>query len=276
MDEEGLRTLRLAHLYPTLMNLYGDRGNIYCLKRRCAARGIDLLVDDLGIGDRLDADEYDVIFMGGGQDREQHRIAADLLELKGEAIRVAVEEGKPVLTVCGGYQMMGRSYCTADGARLQGLEVFPMETVHPGEGAPRCIGNVEIEWERGDLVGFENHGGRTYLDGGATPFGRVSAGFGNNGEDGTEGCRYRNTVGTYLHGSLLPKNPELADMLIGAALERRYGEIELAPLDDSLELVAHQTGRLVARREADSRHWGLGQIPGFLRGAAGRFRRRRR
>jgi CobQ-like glutamine amidotransferase family enzyme len=248
MSSESRRSLRLAHLYPTLMNLYGDRGNIFCLRRRCEARGISLEVDELGLGEALDVGSYDLIFMGGGQDREQRRISSDLLEVKAGPVHEAVEDGMPVLTVCGGYQMMGRYYQTAEGDRLPGLEIFPMQTVHPGDNQPRCIGNIEIGWESGELVGFENHGGRTYLDSGATALGHVKAGFGNNGQDGTEGCRYKNAFGTYLHGSLLPKNPDLADILIGLALERRYGSAELAPLDDRLELAAHRSAAAIARR----------------------------
>ena len=201
------RSLRLAHLYPTLMNLYGDRGNIQCLRTRCALRDIDLQVVDVGLEDALDPSHFDLFFMGGGQDREQQRICEDLLERKAPGLRTAVESDVPVLTVCGGYQMMGRYYQGLTGDRIPGLGIFDITTVHPGEGVPRCIGNVQIEWDRGDLVGFENHGGRTYLGPAAVPLGRVAAGFGNNGQDQTEGCRYRNAFGTYLHGSLLPKNP---------------------------------------------------------------------
>jgi lipid II isoglutaminyl synthase (glutamine-hydrolysing) len=265
------RSLRLAHLYPTLMNLYGDRGNIFCFQHRCAARGIDLAVDEIGIDDRLDAATYDLIFMGGGQDREQRRIGCDLIELKGEPIHQAVEAGMPVLTVCGGYQMMGRSYCAAEGDRMQGLAIFPMDTVHPGDAVARCIGNIAIEWEHRDLVGFENHGGRSYLDAGATPLGRVSAGFGNNGEDETEGCRYKNAIGTYLHGSLLPKNPQLADLLVGIALQRKYGPVELARLDDSLETAAHKAAQVAARREAGARTRGVRSASRLVRRFTGRF-----
>ncbi len=243
------RSLRLAHLYPTLMNLYGDRGNIFCLRGRAEARGVRLDVDELGLGAPLDPQEYDLIFMGGGQDREQRRICADLLDRKAPGLRAAVDGGMPVLTVCGGYQMMCRSYRGADGETLPGLAIFDAVTVHPGEPAPRCIGNIEVEWERDGLVGFENHGGRTYLGPDATPLGRVTAGFGNNGEDGTEGCRYGNAFGTYLHGSLLPKNPALADLLLGLALERKYGDAALAPLDDSLETAAHASAAAIARRD---------------------------
>jgi CobQ-like glutamine amidotransferase family enzyme len=259
MDEHHARYhLRLAHLYPSLMNLYGDRGNIITLRRRCEARGVVLDVEEIGIGDTFDGTRYDLIFIGGGQDREQARIADDLVERKGPRLRDAVEAGTPVLAVCGGYQLLGRSYQTGAGQELPGLGIFPMRSVHPGEEAPRCIGNVEAEWEGGTLVGFENHGGRTYLDAGASPLARVRSGFGNNGVDGTEGAVVHNTYGTYLHGSLLPKNPVLADRLILLALRRKYGDpVKLAPLDDSLEARAHEAAAAVARRDAErtDRRW---------------------
>ena len=253
MNESAPRyRLRLAHLYPTLMNLYGDRGNIITLRRRCEARGVALDVDEIGLGDELDPARYDLIFIGGGQDREQARIAQDLVERKGPGLRVAVEGGTPTLAVCGGYQLLGHSYQTGTGEELPGVGIFPIRSVHPGEGAARCIGNVVAEWEGGTLVGFENHGGRTYLDPGAQPLARVRAGFGNNGEDGTEGAVVRSAYGTYLHGSLLPKNPALADHLIALALKRRYGdEVELPPLDDSLEHEAHAAAVRVAKRDAE-------------------------
>jgi CobQ-like glutamine amidotransferase family enzyme len=252
-DKEWGYSLRLAHLYPTLMNLYGDRGNIITLRRRCEARGIELMVDEIGLGDEFDAGRYDLIFIGGGQDREQKRIAEDLVEQKGPGLRAAVEGGTPTLAVCGGYQLLGRSYQPGAGEELPGLGIFPIRSIHPGGDVARCIGNVEAEWEGGTLVGFENHGGRTYLDAGATPLARVRAGFGNNGEDGTEGAVVGNAIGTYLHGSLLPKNPALADRLIGQALRRKYGEgARLEPLDDTLETRAHEAAGAVARRDAES------------------------
>lgn len=250
-------TLRLAHLYPTLMNLYGDRGNIITLRHRCEARGIDLRVDEIGPGENFDPAPYDLIFIGGGQDREQARIADDLVSRKGPGLRAAVAGGTPTLAVCGGYQLLGRSYQTGTGEELPGVGIFPMRSVHPGEATPRCIGNVEIMWNGGTLVGFENHGGRTYLEAGATPLGRVQAGFGNNGEDGTEGAVVHNAYGTYLHGSLLPKNPALADHLIALALTRRYGDqVALPPLDDTLEQQAHADAAAIARRDAAPRRGG--------------------
>ena len=250
--------IRLAHLYPNLMNLYGDRGNIIALQRRCEARGIALEVTNLGLGDPFDPEAYDLVFIGGGQDREQRRIAEDLLGVKGEPIRAAVEADMPMLTVCGGYQLFGRSYQPAAGEELPGLGIFPIRTVHPGEASARCIGNVEAAWNGGTLVGFENHGGRTYLEDGARPLARVTAGYGNNGEDGTEGAVIRNVYGTYLHGSLLPKNPAFADHLILLALRHRYGpDITLPPLDDTLERRAHAEAARVAHADAAGKRRGL-------------------
>lgn len=248
--------LRIAHLYPRLMNIYGDRGNILCLARRCRERGIEVEVAELGLGDRLDPAAHDLIFIGGAQDREQRRVAEDLRSVKGEAVREAVEAGVTVLAVCGGYQLLGRFYREASGAELEGLGVFDLWTEHPGPGARRLIGNVVAElysedgWQAGTLVGFENHGGRTYLEPGVRPLAQVRSGFGNNGRDGTEGARYRNAFGTYLHGSLLPKNPRFADRLIELALRRAYGnDVRLPPLDDRLEELAHQAAlRLVGSR----------------------------
>jgi CobQ-like glutamine amidotransferase family enzyme len=267
------RAIRLAHLYPNLMNLYGDRGNIITLRQRCAAYDIDLRVTDLGLGDPFDPEAYDLVFIGGGQDREQRRIAEDLLTVKGAAIRSAAEAGTPMLAVCGGYQLFGRSYQPAAGEELPGLGIFPMRTVHPGEAVPRCIGNVEavLTAECGarrprmgmqdsalrTLVGFENHGGRTYLEDGATPLARVVAGYGNNGDDGTEGAVTGNVYGTYLHGSLLPKNPHVADHLILLALRRRYGaDVTLPSLDDSLEQRAHADAARIARADAAAKRRG--------------------
>jgi len=267
-DRPTSYTIRLAHLYPTLMNLYGDRGNIIALRRRCEARGITLEVHALGLGDPFDADAFDLVFIGGGQDREQSRIADDLLAVKGDAIREAADEGMPMLTVCGGYQLFGRSYQPAVGQELPGLGIFPVRTVHPGEEARRCIGNVEATWDGGTLVGFENHGGRTYIEEGerVRPLARVTAGFGNNGEDGTEGAVVGNVYGTYLHGSILPRNPDFADHLILLALRHRYGpEVELPPLDDTLEDRAHADAARRARADAGHRRRVQGLLARFAR-----------
>ena len=241
--------LRVGHLYPKLMNIYGDRGNILCLKLRCEERSIGFEVDGLELGDKLNAKNYDLIFAGGAQDREQRRVAVDLLKIKGKPLKDAVERGVAVLAVCGGYQLMGRFYRTAEGEELPGASVLDLHTVHPGPQAERFVGNVVVEWNGTTLVGFENHGGRTYLGKGAAPLGRVVAGFGNNGEDGGEGAHYRNVFGTYLHGSLLPKNPLFADHVIETALRRTHREFALSDIDDVIETEAHAAAvRLATRR----------------------------
>jgi len=235
--------LRVTHLYPRLMNIYGDRGNIMCLRRRCEVRGIGFELTELGLRDRFDAAACDLIFAGGAQDREQRTVADDLLATKAEAVRAAVEDGVALLAVCGAYQLFGRFYREASGMELPGAGVFDLYTEHPGEGARRCIGNIVAEWESPGgtetIVGFENHGGRTRLGAGVRPLARVRHGFGNNGEDGSEGAVYRHAIGTYVHGSLLPKNPALADHVIRLALRRSHGEVALAPIDDRAEQRAH-------------------------------------
>ena len=242
--------LRLAHLYPKLMNLYGDRGNILCLRRRCQQRGIALAVDELGLGEALDPAAYDLIFIGGAQDREQRRVAADLLGTKAEALRRAVAEGVVLLAVCGGYQLLGRYYRPAAGEELAGVGIFDAWTVHPGPAARRFIGNVVVRWQGATLVGFENHGGRTYLGPSARPFATVIAGFGNNGRDGSEGVvQGESAFGTYLHGSLLPRHPRLSDWLLAAALRHRYGAADLDPVPpDPLAERARRAAAAVARR----------------------------
>ncbi len=236
--------LRVAHLYPRLMNIYGDRGNVMCLRHRCKAHGIRFDLMELGLRDPFDPAACDLIFAGGAQDREQRTVVQDLLATKADAIRGAVESGVALLAVCGAYQLFGRFYRDASGAELPGVGVFDLYTEHPGEGVRRCIGNIIAEWHTPDgstetIVGFENHGGRTRLGPGVAPLARVRRGYGNNGEDGTEGAVYRNAVGTYIHGSLLPKNPALADHVIRLALRRRHGDIDLAPIDDRAEQRAH-------------------------------------
>jgi CobQ-like glutamine amidotransferase family enzyme len=241
--EHPVATLRLGHLYPDQLNVYGDRGNILTFQRRCAWRGITLEIAPVGGDDRLDPAAYDLLFIGGGQDREQEDIARDLRERKGPALRAAVEAGVPLLAVCGGYQLLARFYRPAEGPELQGAAIFDAWTIHPGKRVARCVGNVALRWNETTLIGFENHGGRTYLGTDAQPLGAVLAGFGNNGEDAREGCVVHNAYGTYLHGSLLPKNPHLADHLLALALTRRYGAPAaarlLSPVDDTLEWQAH-------------------------------------
>ena len=222
-------TLTLGHLYPDQLNLYGDRGNILTLRQRCQKRGILLRVVGLGIGDALAPDEYDMLFIGGGQDKEQAPVAQDLYEMKGIGLWAAIEDNMPVLAVCGGYQLLAHYYRPADGPDMRGLGVFDAWTIHKGAHVARCVGDVAISWNGMTLVGFENHGGRTYL-GTAKPLGKVLKGSGNNAEDGTEGAIYRNTYGTYLHGSLLPKNPHFADYLLTLALQRKYGDQLLVDL----------------------------------------------
>jgi CobQ-like glutamine amidotransferase family enzyme len=240
--------LRLLALYPEQMNIYADRGNILFLRRRCEWRGIGFEYGAAGPGERFEPGSHDLVYLGGGQDRDQRAVAADMVETKREALGAAVGDGTVVLAVCGGYQLLGHSYQLGE-ERLPGLGLADLETVRmPG---PRLIGNVAIEVDLGGgartVAGFENHGGRTYLGPGEEPFGRVLEGFGNNGEDGLEGVRKANLIGTYLHGPLLPKNAWLADHLIALALEHRYGERpELEPLDDALELAAHRTARAAA------------------------------
>ena len=248
-NEAERRSLRLAHLYPDLMNLYGDRGNIIALRRRCELRGIDLEVVEVSTGDEFDPKTFDLVFVGGGQDREQRRVAEDL-QRHGASLRNAVEGGMSVLAVCGGYQLMGHSYRVAEGDELPGISVFDLTSLHPGPQAERCIGDVVAEADGMVLVGFENHGGRTYLGPDARPLARVLAGHGNNNEDRSEGAIYKNAIGTYLHGSLLPKNPALADRLISLALERKYGDGALAALDDAPEKRAHASARAVALKRA--------------------------
>ncbi|MGH2494121.1 MAG: type 1 glutamine amidotransferase [Ktedonobacteraceae bacterium] len=221
MSNNPLFTLTLGHLYPAQLNLYGDRGNIITLQRRCQMHGIALRVVQLGIGDALAPDEYDLLFIGGGQDREQAPVAQDIFDMKGIGLWAAVEDDMPVLAVCGGYQLLAHYYRPAVGPDMRGLGIFDAWTIHKGANVPRCIGNIAIDWNGSTLVGFENHGGRTYL-GTAKPLGKVLKGHGNNSEDHTEGAVYRNAFGTYLHGSLLPKNPHFADHLLALALRRSY------------------------------------------------------
>jgi lipid II isoglutaminyl synthase (glutamine-hydrolysing) len=240
--------LRVLGLYPDQMNIYADRGNIIFLRRRCEWRGIDFVYDGAGQGEPVDPEAHDLFYIGGGQDRDQRAVAADMVATKREALSSAVEDGAVVLAVCGGYQLLGESYQLGE-ETLPGLGLADLRTVR--EEGPRLIGNVAIETELGGekrlLAGFENHGGRTYLGAGARPLGRVVKGHGNNGADGFEGVWEKNMVGTYLHGPLLPKNAWLADHLIELALERRTGERpHLGLLLDDLERAAESSARTAA------------------------------
>lgn len=258
--------LRIAHLYPEQMNIYGDRGNILALTRRCAWRGVEVDLRQIGAGVAVDWMDIDLAFFGGGQDSGQALIAEEFVQRHGPPLRAAIDAGLVMLAICGGYQLLGRYFLTHTGEQLPGVGAMDLHTVG---GDVRLIGNIVVEADlsadaAGDerrvaeaqspskvrLVGFENHSGRTYLGPGVRPLGRVLAGHGNNGEDGTEGAVYRNTFGCYMHGSLLPKNPQLADHLIGLALRRRYGaSATLVPLKDDLELTAQRTmvERLLSR-----------------------------
>jgi CobQ-like glutamine amidotransferase family enzyme len=243
--------IRVAHLYPEYLNIYADRGNIAVLSRRAALRGHELVVEAIGVGGSASPDTYDLWYIGGGQDREQALIAPDLAA-RGDAIRAAVDGGAALLAVCGGYQLLGRGYRARDGSFLPGACLFAHETV---AGDRRMIGDVLLACDPGTggaqtLAGFENHAGRTRLDPGAEPLGRVVAGFGNDGTSGYEGCRLGRALGTYLHGPLLPRNPGLADLLLSWALAHASnGEPpDLAPLPDVHERAAHAVAADRARR----------------------------
>jgi CobQ-like glutamine amidotransferase family enzyme len=243
--------LRVCALYPDLMNIYADRGNLLVLERRCRWRGIDFSVTASGLGDRLDPDGADLFYLGGGQDRDQKLCALDLAEVKRDALHAAADRGAVILAVCGGYQLLGHSYELGE-ETLPGVGLVDLVTVRSDE--PRLIGNVaiEVELEPGGLggiqilAGFENHGGRTRLGTGEAPLGRVLKGYGNNGEDGYEGVRRGNVIGTYLHGPLLPKNVWFADWLIREAVGHRESLDPLEPLEDRLEDAAHAEARQAA------------------------------
>ena len=246
-------TLTIAWLYPDLMSTYGDRGNIIVLTKRCEWRNIEVIVKKIFVDTNpKELEDADIIFMGGAQDTQQEIVNEDLFKNKGKILKEKINNGTPGLFICGAYQFLGKYYKTADGKILPGLYLFPVYTENPGN-AERLIGNISIKindkrlrineihqsvisnHSSDTIVGFENHGGRTYLEDKTQAFAHVTHGFGNNGKDKTEGILYNNAIGTYLHGPVLPKNPEIADWLIEKALEKKYGEkIELEPLDDSL------------------------------------------
>jgi CobQ-like glutamine amidotransferase family enzyme len=246
-----VKSLAVGHLFPDYLNIYADRGNIAVLTGRAAWRGYQLEVQALGAGSEIRPGAHDLYYVGGGQDREQALIAPELARL-GAALHEAFEGGAAFLAVCGGYQLLGRYYRDQSGKELPGAGLLPLHTV---AGTRRMIGDVllECELEPGrpqTLAGFENHAGRTILDPGANPLGRVVAGFGNDGESGYEGCRVGRAIGTYLHGPLLPRNPWLADWLLAQAIAHRTGEVpSLEPLTDELEHDAHA----VSARRAESR-----------------------
>ena len=248
--------IRLGHLYPDYLNIYADRGNIAVFTRRAELRGHELAVRAIGITDELDPSAHDLLYIGGGQDREQALIAPDLAR-KGEALRAAHARGVAMLAVCGGYQLLGRGYRGRDGSFMPGAGLFSHETV---AGETRMIGDVLLECEldsgeRQLLAGFENHAGRTMLDADAAPLGRVVYGYGNDGVSGFEGCRLGNALGTYLHGPLLPRNPWLADWLLSRALGHAGAgeQPALSPLPDELEAEAFRVSAARARKRGGKR-----------------------
>jgi CobQ-like glutamine amidotransferase family enzyme len=244
-------SLTIAWLYPDLMSTYGDRGNIITLQKRCEWRNINTAVRQLSVGSTLkELSSCDILFMGGGEDRQQKIVAGDMKNGKAEILRKMIEKNIPGLYICGAYQFLGKYYKEADGTIIDGLNILDLYTENPGSSVPRLIGNVaanvQLEGLQASIVGFENHGGRTYLGNKVKPLGNIIKGFGNNGEDGLEGAMYRTSIGTYFHGPILPKNPQIADWLIAKALEKKYKEkILLQELDDTLEKNAHNA---IARR----------------------------
>lgn len=234
--------LNICYLYPDVLNLYGDGGNIICLKRRLEWRGIESKVTRAGIGDPISLADYDLMFIGGGQDFEQEVLLEDLHRGKAEEIKAAIEDGKTFLTICGGYQMLGNYYQTHEGVRCDFIGALDLYTVG---SKTRMIGNYKYQCTEdcgnSIVVGFENHSGKTYLGSSVKPLGKMISGYGNNGEDGTEGARYKNVFGTYSHGPVLPKNPEFCDFILQTALDRKYGNAVMEPLGDKEEIFAHDT-----------------------------------
>ena len=234
----GEITLELAYLYPKLLNIYGDRGNVLTLMYRCEKRGINLKVTPIELNEEVDSERFDIYFIGGGQDQQQILVSEDLISNKKNSLIKAIESSAVFLAICGGYQLLGKYYKAFDGSELKGIEALDLFTI---AGKRRMIGNVlckEIESKK-TIVGFENHSGKTYLGESLIPFAKIIRGSGNNGEDDFEGVRYKNIFGTYLHGSLLPKNPYLADKIIKLALDRKSYKGSFIDLDDSLEELAH-------------------------------------
>jgi lipid II isoglutaminyl synthase (glutamine-hydrolysing) len=245
--------LTIHHLYADMMNLYGDRGNVISIQKRCEWRGAPVEVTDVRLGESIRPTGCDIFLFGGGQDREQALLADDLAGPKGVDLRHLADDGAVILGVCGGYQLMGSHYETADGEKLPGVSIFDLHTEPRKPDEARLIGNVlvQVPMEDGssrEIVGFENHGGRTRLGGETKPLGYVVSGFGNNGEDGTEGARKNNTYGTYLHGSMLPKNPWFTDRLIETAIKRTDDTFTLEPLDDEVEESAFSSVAARVRR----------------------------
>jgi CobQ-like glutamine amidotransferase family enzyme len=231
--------LNICHLYPDLLNVYGDVGNILILKNRAESRGIKVNVIDISLNNDFKSEDMDIIFFGGGQDYEQSIVSEDLKNNKKEELTKYIEDGKVLLAICGGYQLLGKYYSTPNGEKLEGLGLL---NIYTEGGDNRFIGNTVVYNEETNetYVGFENHSGRTYIND-LKPFGKCIYGFGNNGEDGYEGCVYKNTFCTYFHGSLLSKNPELADRMLKLALDKKYGDVLLSTIDDSFALKAKES-----------------------------------
>lgn len=231
--------LKICHLYPDVLNLYGDRGNIICMEKRLKWRNIDVVTTGVSVGEPLHAADYDLFFIGGGQDFEQEVLLSDLAGAKTEEIKAAIEDGKTFLAICGGFQMLGNYYETWDGHKCDFTGAINFYTIGSEE---RMIGDYIFQCNEPSttVVGFENHSGKTYLGSGVRPLGTVISGYGNNGQDETEGARYKNVFATYSHGCLLPKNPILCDYILNTALTRKYGGSELEYLDDRLEINAHE------------------------------------
>ena len=251
ISETSMYQLNICHLYPDLLNLYGDRGNIIALAKRASWRGIQASISSVTLGEAFDAEKYDIIFLGGGQDYEQEIIQDDLLMEKGNEIKSAIENNVVFLCICGGYQLLGKYYRTWEGKEINFLGALDLWTIG---GKKRLIGNMVFECDflksdgsdgrnvcDGKVAGFENHSGKTYLGPSVSPLGKVLKGGGNNGEDGFEGAMYKNVLCSYSHGSLLPKNPALADHLVERALRRKYSQFtSLAALDDGFEKLARE------------------------------------
>jgi len=226
--------LKICHLYPEVMNLYGDAGNLISIKKRLQWRGIECSISTVCMGESADFSEFDLIFIGSGREEEQRFLTSDLAE-KAASLRDAAESGVAILAIGGGFELLGHYIDCSDGSRLTGAGVLDMHSI---VGTERHTGNYLFTTDFGDVVAFENHSGSTYLGAGLEPLGKIVVGYGNKGNC-AEGARYKNVFGSYGHGPLLPKNPSLCDGILSAALSRRYGEVELEPLDDSAELNAH-------------------------------------
>lgn len=242
--------LNICHLYPDLLNVYGDIGNILILKNRAEEREIKVNVLNISLNDEFKKDDYDIVFFGGGQDYEQSIVSNDLLNNKSKEIKDYIEDSKVFLAICGGYQLLGKYYTTPEGEKLEGLGALDIRTE---SGNTRFIGNTVIynDKYKETYVGFENHSGRTFLSDNLNPLGKVLAGYGNNGEDGYEGCVYKNTIGSYFHGSLLSKNPEIADRLLRCALKNKYGDdFSFLELNNSLE---NQAKQFIINRELNKK-----------------------